>query len=45
MISGGIVKQMVQQPCFVYKRNKIDGTYLVFYKAFHLVAHDTLIKK
>lgn len=39
------MKQMIQQTCFVYKGNKTDGTHLVFYKAFHLVAHDMLIKK
>lgn len=39
------MEQMMLQSCFVYKGNKTDGTHLVFYKAFHLVAHDVLIKK
>lgn len=45
MISGRIMKQMMLQSCFVYKGNKTDGTHLVFYKAFHLVAHDMLRNK
>lgn len=45
MISGRIMMQMMLQSCFVYKGNKTDGTDLIFYKAFHLVAHDMLLKK
>lgn len=45
MVSGRKMKKMIQQSHFVYSGNKMDGTHLGFYKAFHLLAYDMLIKK